>query len=60
MFSVDHHKEELYIISTTPFSLIWVRPTLPEQFYVLKGEGDEALLKEAAEWYTRNNKIQMH
>lgn len=60
MFSVDHHREELYIISTSPIALIWVRPTFPEEFYIIEGEKDTEMLQRAIEWYKKNHQINMH
>lgn len=60
MFTVDHQQEELYILCTHPFALIWVRPTMPEEFYIIKGEHDAEMLDECIFWYKRNNKIMHH
>jgi hypothetical protein len=47
----DHINMELYIVCTAPYMLIWVRPTIPAQLFVLKGTQSEELLLQAGDFY---------
>jgi hypothetical protein len=51
MFTADQERKELYIVCTRPLALIWVRQTTPGQLYIVEGEPDADILKEAADWY---------
>lgn len=51
IFAPDEKTMELYIISTAPLALFWIRQTIPAQIYIVLGFQDDQLLKDCAEWY---------
>lgn len=54
LMAADAETEELYIVCAAPLALLWVRQTTPAQLYIIKGEQDEDMLRDAAEWYRKN------
>jgi hypothetical protein len=51
LFAPDESTMELYIVHIKPYSLIWVHQSTPAQLFILVGKQDEAILREAGEFY---------
>lgn len=51
----DHENEEMYILCTSPYALIWVRQTTPAQLWIVKGEQSKEVIRAAADWWREFN-----
>ena len=60
LMAPDEKTMELYIVSTSPIALIWVRQTVPAQLYIVEGLQDAQILKDCAEWYREFVSGRMH
>lgn len=54
LLAPDPATRQLYIISTRPLTLIWVRQTTPAQLWIVEGPQDEQLLLDAGAWWREN------
>jgi len=51
IFAPDEKTMELYIVHTSPYALIWIRQSTPTQLFIIEGEQDATILREAGEFY---------